>query len=151
VHMINKFKLNEIETLSQQNDIKRAVTPSKTRISERDNEEKIDLKKLKRSLIEKYSEIDDNETPLQTEITNYLSLNVKSVDDVLYWWKNNKHTYKTVAKLAQIILGIPATSSPAEEIFSTTGLILSAKRVSLGPENLGKIQYIHDNYSMFKD
>ncbi|CAF1593420.1 unnamed protein product [Rotaria sp. Silwood1] len=53
-------------------------------------------------------------------------------------------------KLAQIILGIPVTSTPSEEVFSTTGLILNAKRTALAPENVGKIQMIHDNYELLK-
>jgi len=42
------------------------------------------------------------------------------------------------------------TSTPNEQVFSTTGLIINAKRAMLSPENVGKIQVIHDNYNLLK-
>jgi hypothetical protein len=35
-------------------------------------------------------------------------------------------------------------------MFSTTGLIINAKITILSPENVGKIQVIHDNYNLLK-
>jgi hypothetical protein len=43
-----------------------------------------------------------------------------------------------------------ATSTPSEPVFSTTGLMINAKRAMLSPENVGKIQVIHDNYYLLK-
>jgi hypothetical protein len=42
------------------------------------------------------------------------------------------------------------TFAPSEQVFSTTGLIINAKRAMLSPENIGKIQVIHDNYNFLK-
>ncbi len=42
------------------------------------------------------------------------------------------------------------TSTPSEQMFSTTGLIINAKRTMLSPENVRKIQVIHDNYNLLK-
>jgi len=35
-------------------------------------------------------------------------------------------------------------------MFSTTGLIVNAKRTMLSSENVGKIQVIHDNYNLLE-
>ncbi|CAF5197758.1 unnamed protein product, partial [Rotaria magnacalcarata] len=42
-------------------------------------------------------------------------------------------TFPYLKSLAQIVLPIPATSSPSEQVFSTKGLILNAKRTMLLP------------------
>jgi hypothetical protein len=42
------------------------------------------------------------------------------------------------------------TSTPSEQVFSTTGLIINAKRAILFPENVRNIQVIHDNYNLLK-
>lgn len=53
--------------------------------------------------------------------------------------------------LAQIVLAVSVTSTPSEQVLSTTRLILNAKKRSmLLPESVGKIQMIHDNYKLFK-
>lgn len=109
----------------------------------------IDLKKLKTNLIELHSELTVQYSELTSEIKAYLQVNVVC-DDILLWWKNAKNSYPHLAQLARIVLAVPATSTPSEEVFSTAGLILSAKRTQLAPETVGKIQFIHDNYSMFK-
>ncbi|CAF3956132.1 unnamed protein product [Rotaria sp. Silwood1] len=71
-------------------------------------------------------------------------------DDVLQFWRLSADNFPHLKVLAQIVLAIPVTSTPSEQIFSTTGLILNAKRTMLSPENVGKIQMIHDNYNIFK-
>jgi hypothetical protein len=72
-----------------------------------------------------------------------------SCDDVLQFWKSND-TFPHLKRLARIVLAIPATSTPSEQVFSTTGLIINVKRTMLSPENVGKIQVIHDNYNLLK-
>jgi hypothetical protein len=42
------------------------------------------------------------------------------------------------------------TPTPSEQIFSTTGLIINAKRTMLSSENAGKIRVIHDNYNLLE-
>jgi len=41
--------------------------------------------------------------------------------NVMKWWKENEHNYPTLAKIAQVYVSIPATSAPAERIFSKGG------------------------------
>ncbi|CAM4956370.1 unnamed protein product [Rotaria socialis] len=114
------------------------------------NEPVHSLKKLRKNLIQKHTPsslpvVD----PIANEIEKYLKLDV-SCDDLLEFWRLSGDTFPHLKRLAQIILAIPATSTPSERVFSTTGLILNAKRTMLLPESVGKIQMIHDNYSLLK-
>lgn len=59
-----------------------------------------------------------------------------SDENVLSWWKARHHQYSTLAKLAKQYLCIPATSVPAERVFSTAGLIVSKLRASLKAETV---------------
>ncbi|CAF3429991.1 unnamed protein product [Rotaria socialis] len=72
--------------------------------------------------------------PVADEIQNYLKLDL-NCDDVLQFWQSSGGTFPYLKSLAQIILPIPATSTPSEQVFSTMGLILNAKRTMLLPEN----------------
>lgn len=108
------------------------------------------LKKTRENLIQKHSPapalpID----PIIAEVDKYLTLEIVC-EDVLQFWRSAKDTFPHLRSLAQIVLAIPSTSTPSEQVFSTTGLILNAKRTMLSPESVGKIQVIHDNYSLFK-
>ncbi|CAF4092727.1 unnamed protein product, partial [Rotaria sp. Silwood2] len=108
------------------------------------------LKKLRENLIQKHTPSTMSAAdPIINEIEKYLKLDVKC-DDVLEFWRLSGDMFPHLKRLAQIVLAIPATSTPSEQVFSTTGLILNAKRTMLLPENVGKIQMIHDNYSLFK-
>ncbi|CAF1567212.1 unnamed protein product, partial [Rotaria sordida] len=87
--------------------------------------------------------------PMVAEIDSYIKLDIVCVD-VLEFWRSSGDQFYHLKRLAQIILGIPVTSTSSEEVFSTTGLILNVKRTALAPENVGKIQMIHDNYELLK-
>ena len=87
--------------------------------------------------------------PITDEIENRLKLDV-ICEDVLLSWQLSGDIFPHLWKLAQIILAIPVTCTPSGQVFSTTCLILSAKRTMLSPESVGKIQMIHDNYSLLK-
>ncbi|CAF3381668.1 unnamed protein product [Rotaria socialis] len=109
------------------------------------------LKKLKENLIQKHKPtLSSGIDHTLNEIQNYLQLDIHC-DDVLQFWQSSGDAYPHLKSLAQIILAIPATSTPSEQVFSTTGLILNAKRTMLLPENVGKIQMIHDNYNLLKN
>ncbi|CAF1486575.1 unnamed protein product [Rotaria sordida] len=106
------------------------------------------LKKLKENLIQKHKPPSTSGLdPIVDEIQNYLQLDI-SCDDVLQFWQSSGNAFTHLKRLAQIVLAVPATSTPSEQVFSITGLILNAKRTMLLPENVGKIQMIHDNYNL---
>ncbi|CAF3764326.1 unnamed protein product [Rotaria sp. Silwood1] len=108
------------------------------------------LKRLRENLIQKHI---PNSVPvvdpIADEIEKYLQLDV-NCDDVLQFWRSSGDNFPHLKVLAQIVLAIPARSTLSEQVFSTTGLILNAKRIKLSPENVDRIQTIHDNYNLFK-
>ena len=52
-----------------------------------------------------------------------------------------------LSKVAEVYLGMSASSVPMECMFSTTGLISNGKRSSVGPEKLNRALLIHDNFT----
>ena len=61
------------------------------------------------------------------EIQQFRCLSI-APEDILTWWKSATETYPKLAKLARIVLAIPATSTPSERVFSVAGLTINAKR-----------------------
>lgn len=109
------------------------------------------IKKIRQNLIQKHKPTSTpNCDPILDEIQRYLQLDI-NCDDVLQFWRSAGDAFPHLKILAQIILAVPSTSTPSEQVFSTTGLILNAKRTMLLPENVGKIQMIHDNYNLLKN
>lgn len=69
----------------------------------------------------------------------------RSGENALSWWKARCHQYPALAKLARHYLCIPATSVPAERVFSTAGLIVSKLRASLKPETVDMLIFLNKN------
>ena len=46
----------------------------------------------------------------------------------LIWWKNHATQYPVLSKLAKQFLGVPATSTPSERIFSAAGNTFTKQR-----------------------
>ena len=63
----------------------------------------------------------------------------------LEWWKKNHERYPKVAKIAKRLLCVPATSVPAERVFSTSGIIVNKLRSSLTPENVNMLVFLNKN------
>jgi hypothetical protein len=165
-NMMKKFKINHVLQGSATQNISTSFTsspvapaPTTTTLSpllkrhlsiEYLNTPVSNLKKLRENLIHKHTPTPvSSADPIVDEVENYLKLDI-SCDDVLQFWKSSNNTFPHLKRLAEIVLAIPATSTPSEQVFSTTGLILNAKRTMLSPENVGKIQIIHDNYNLLK-
>ena len=51
-------------------------------------------------------------------------------------WRSNAQRYPRVAILARFVLCTPATSTPAERMFSAAGNIVTKKRASLLPSDV---------------
>ncbi|CAF1531985.1 unnamed protein product [Rotaria sordida] len=80
------------------------------------------LKKLKENLIQKHKPPSTSGfDPILDEIQNYLQLDI-SYDDVLQFWRSSGNAFPHLKRLAQIVLAVPATSTPSEQVFSTTGV-----------------------------
>ena len=53
--------------------------------------------------------------------------------------------FPNLAQLAKAVIGIPATSTPSERLFSTAGNIVTKKRSCLNPENVDVILFLNKN------
>ena len=63
----------------------------------------------------------------------------------LKWWKDNQTAYPILSKLTRKVLCIPATSTPAERLFSVTGVILSQRRARITDDNTTETIYLRQN------
>ena len=60
--------------------------------------------------------MDINTFPLSKEVS------------VLAFWREKQHRWEALAKVAKKVLGVPASSSAVERMFSIAGHIFSSKR-----------------------
>lgn len=63
----------------------------------------------------------------------------------LEWWRANANRYPILAELARKWLCCVATSVPSERAFSTSGLVVTAKRCSLAPSSVRNNVFIAEN------
>jgi hypothetical protein len=61
------------------------------------------------------------------------------------WWHNHRHHFPHIARCAQALLAIQATSVSCESMFSQAGYIFSQRRRSLDPSTLEAICMIRAN------
>ena len=62
----------------------------------------------------------------------------------LGWWRERKDNYPLLSKLARKYLAVQATSTPAERVMSTLGLVLNSKRQSLRGDLFDEIMFLTD-------
>ncbi len=152
--MIKKFKINYVTVAQSCSSTTTTTSPAsmKRQLSVETLSSPVkNIKKIRQNLIQKHKPTSTpNCDPILDEIQRYLQLDI-NCDDVLQFWRSAGDAFPHLKILAQIILAVPSTSTPSEQVFSTTGLILNAKRTMLLPENVGKIQMIHDNYNLLKN
>ncbi|KAL3872287.1 hypothetical protein ACJMK2_040221 [Sinanodonta woodiana] len=84
------------------------------------------------------------------EITRYRNetSSIHIGDNPLMWWKVNETSFPLLAKLAKMLLTIPATSVPSERVFSTAGDVVSAQRASLTGENVDILIFLKKNMKL---
>ena len=91
-------------------------------------------------------EDDSQESDRVGEVDKYLAETPLNHDEnCLEWWSRNSSRFPAVAELAKRYLCIPATSVPAERIFTTAGLTISQQRSSLKPENADILIFLNKN------
>jgi len=84
------------------------------------------------------------------DIQQYRCLSVSAVDP-LEWWQTQTETYRRLSQLARAVLAMPATSAPAERIFSAAGVVLNCKRSSLSPHVVDKVIFVYENGHLLQD
>ena len=66
--------------------------------------------------------------------------------DPLSWWKAHSEQYPNLCELAMKYLSVPATSVPAERVFSTAGLVVNRLRARLTSEHVDMLVFLRKNY-----
>ncbi|CAF4842459.1 unnamed protein product [Pieris macdunnoughi] len=70
------------------------------------------------------------------ELEEYLSKpRAASSEDILEWWRTHETEYPILSKMARDFLSIPATSVPAERLFSKASLVIRKHRNRLSDES----------------
>lgn len=88
----------------------------------------------------------DATTSLQTELEKYTQDEcIPPYEDPLAWWKVNESRYRKLSRLAKAYLCIPATSVPAERVFSAAGLIVNRLRTRLLPDHVDMLIFLNKN------
>lgn len=87
-----------------------------------------------------------DEQDVEAELNSYLlAPEADSEINPLAWWKTHFTTYPRVSLLAKRYLCIPATSSPSERAFSTSGNIVSCHRAALKPDVVDRLVFLAKN------
>ncbi len=87
---------------------------------------------------------------IEQEVSAYLAAEEDRGDghqhfNPLMWWKGHEAFYPNIARLALKYLAIPASTAPAERVFSVAKNILVKKRWRLLPERLEKCIFLRHN------
>lgn len=81
---------------------------------------------------------------VQREVLEYFGEQpISKKEKPLPWWRINQARYPTLAQLAKSFLGIPATSTPSERLFSAAGNIASKRA-----EHVDMLTFLHYNYEL---
>ncbi|XP_035597031.1 uncharacterized protein LOC118361304 [Oncorhynchus keta] len=86
---------------------------------------------------------------IKEEVASYKAASSIPVGgEPLAWWKNNECKYPHIAMMARCYLAVPGTSDPSERVFSTAGDIVTAKRSTLSPDNVGILIFLKMNLKL---
>ena len=92
-------------------------------------------------------------SPSQAQSSNEISCYLDNIRtpqapsdvDVFQWWVDNKKSFPTLFKVARKYLGIPATSTPSERLFSDAGNQITSERNRLKPETVSELLFLKRN------
>ena len=86
---------------------------------------------------------------VEDEVFRYMSAVTPSRNtNPLDWWKHHQYLYTRLSNLAKNILCTPSSSTPAERVFSASGLVASQQRAALKPENVDALVFLNKNTAM---
>lgn len=87
-------------------------------------------------------------TALQ-ELTDYFAAPYDYETSPWDWWRSNRHTFPTLARVAAKVLIIPATSVAVERLFSKVKQLVTPQRASLSAERIDQIMLIKENIGAY--
>jgi hypothetical protein len=76
------------------------------------------------------------------EVNSYLA-NTDSSDDVLAFWKVKASSWPGLAAVAPFVLGIPATETSSERVFSLAGRTIEDRRTQLNVDTIDDLILLH--------
>jgi len=71
-------------------------------------------------------------------------------DNILEFWKNQKHIFPLLSILAKQILAIPASSASSERSFSVAGRVIEERRSCLGGNTVDGILFLNNHFNAQK-
>ena len=108
------------------------------------------MEKLKNAVVTNTAPSADLDLRTENEVHTYLhAATVNSEDCALQFWKQHAIVYPNLNIMARSYLSISSSSVQVEGMFSTRGLLLNAKRMSMAPYRANVVAVIHDNYLKF--
>ena len=77
-------------------------------------------------------------TVVSLEIENFKAVPVQPdlTINTLEWWETNSRCFPNLARVAGVVLAVPATAASSERMWSEAGLVVRAKRASMDPTNV---------------
>lgn len=98
--------------------------------------------------VEKIAQTSQPSTGPYIELRRYLEeAPIPRQEDPLAWWKEHAALFPRLNGLAKRFLCIPASSVPAERLFSKAGELVSQRRCSLKDTNVNMILFLNKNMS----
>jgi hypothetical protein len=86
---------------------------------------------------------------VSNEVKDYMSMPSVPLDtDPLQWWREHQHRFPVLARVARRFLCIPASSAPAERVWSTAGNTITEKRARLSDETVENLILCHENFNV---
>jgi len=100
--------------------------------------------------IPQHNESEADSRRIRSEINNYLQyVPGDQEDDPLLFRKRG--LFPSLEEAAKNCLTRSASSVPVENLFSTMGLLLNEKRLTLAPHRANWLSFIHNNYATYFD
>jgi len=69
----------------------------------------------------------------------------------LSWWKEHEKEFPQISVIAKNLLAVPATSVPAERLFSKAGRVVTKARAALGGSFAAKIIFLNSNIDLVRN
>lgn len=109
------------------------------------------LKKFRREMLEGKRNAPLISRPsLEEEYKRYLLLAETTEDDVLDFWRKHKTVLPKLAKLAQAMHGLNATSASSERSFSLSGIVVNQRTSRLGSERVKRKLFVRENFQFLQ-
>ena len=90
---------------------------------------------------------DDDDVDVAThkdELEMYLEFKAgPCTENVLQWWKDHRHQFPNLAKVARNVLCIQASSAASERNFSVAGNVVNKRRCALTPSSVNDILFLN--------